>query len=172
MKIKTTTTLLAMALISLIATSALAGESKILAGARMHVEHSLFTDIPYGDDDMSYGLAYEYVEKDASWQIAVMYAPDVTGNTTTDYIVTPQINLVFRDRMWRGGFGVLKSYIDDTVTGTDWSDEYWQTFLGLDIPLGSLSLSIDAYYSMGSLGDISDVDLDDLDYGIWITTPF
>jgi hypothetical protein len=172
MKIKTIPILMVVLLVSLSATSGLATDSSISAGARMHVQHSLFTEIPYADDDMSYGLAYEYQEGESCWQLALMYTPDAGGTATSESVITPQINMILKDRIWRGGFGALMSYIDDSLTGTDWSSVYWQVFLGLDVPLGGLSVSVDAYYPMDSLGDIGDIDTDDLEYGVWIKTPF
>lgn len=135
----------------------------LVLGVRQHVRHSVATDLPYGDNDISYLLGYEWREASACWQLAVDYAPDV-DSVGVDYVLTPQLNLIVNDGIWRGGVGILKSYIADDMN-TDWEDIYWQFILGIGIPLGGLTVDVDAFYAFEDWGDIGDFDTDDLEFG-------
>jgi len=146
-----------------------AGSSGLSLGARSHVDHSTFVDLPYDDGDLSYGLAYEIHESAAYWQVAVLYAPDVSGVETIDYVITPQINLIMKDSFWRMGVGALGSYIRDNETGGDWTDVYWQFIAGISIPLSVFELNAQAYYPFEAWRDIGDFDTDDIEFGGWLT---
>jgi len=138
-------------------------------GARQHVDHPYFEVLPYDDGDLSYGLAVEWHDESAYWQLAFNYAPDVTGTNATDYVLTPQINLVFKDNIWRGGLGVLKSYIVDKETGSDWTDVYWQLLLGADLPFYGMQLSLQAFYVFEEWERLEEFDFGDLEYGAWLS---
>jgi len=141
------------------------------AGARWHVNHTVFEELPFDDGDLSYGLAYEYHDEAAYWQLAVHYTPDA-GTNGTDYVVTPQINLIFKDRIWRLGVGALDSYVAAEDGGGDWGDVYWQLLTGLNLPLFRFQLNANAFYVFESWSDLDDFDTDDLEYGFWLTYPF
>lgn len=148
------------------------GRSMVSVGARQHAAHSEFEELPFDDGDISYGVAYEYHEMTGYWQVALDYAPDVSGTNSTDYVVTPQISLIFKDRAWRGGLGLLKSYIRDNDGEADWTDFYWQMILGLDIPLLGMEFNVLAYYVFEEWGEVGDFDVDELEFGAWLKFSF
>ena len=149
------------------------GESAITAGVRRHAEHSVFTDLPFSQGDLSYALGYELHEKNALWQLAADYAPDVTGTNNVQAVFTPQLNLMFKDRFWRAGVGLLESYIDRKDGGEDgWTNPYWQFILGVNIPIQKFSLGAAAYYPFAHWGDLDQIDVRDLDYGVSLSYTF
>lgn len=157
------------------------GENALSAGARYHVNHSVFTDIPFGNADISYFLGYEFSEGAAAFRLALDYAPDVSGqrgtNTTqqvgTDYVLTPQAHLLFKDSWLRGGGGALISYIRDDDGNGDWSDIYGQLQLGIHVPpTARLTLDIAAFYIFAKFQDFKEFDFKDLEYGAWVTYKF
>ncbi|MBT3193370.1 MAG: hypothetical protein HN341_12530 [Verrucomicrobia bacterium] len=140
-------------------------ESAVSMGARYHTEHSVFTELPFEDGDMSYSLGYEYHDASGYWQIMVGYAPGAgSGTNSVDSVITPQINLLLSDRSWIGGVGALASYIEGPDE-SDWTDVYWQVMFGLEIPIGSLKLEILTYYPFEEWGGFSDFEMDDLEFG-------
>jgi hypothetical protein len=144
------------------------------AGVRVLQHHDHFADLPYDGGDLAYGLAYEYHEAMALWQIACFYAPTVGDeNTVVNYVITPELNLMFKDSIWRGGLGILDSYIDSDITGGDWTDVYWQFILGLDIPLGrSIHLVAQAHHVFETWGEAGQVDVGEFEYTGWLSYRF
>ena len=146
----------------------------ISVGTRRHVNHSVFRALPFDDEDFSYALAYEYHESAGYWQIAVDYAPDASGMITTnlsdstDYVVTPQINLILKDRGWLGGVGALWSYIEDKNEGGAWTDQYWQLLAGFHLPLFRVHLDVNAYYVFEDWQDLDEFDAGDIDFAAWL----
>ena len=161
-----------------------AGPHSLALGGRYHAEHSLFTDLPYGDGDISYALAYQYIQGFATWQLACDLGPDISGynelyacGTTNlvgiDYIITPQFHIIIRDLFFRGGGGIRTSYIRDVDGEGEWLDPYWQLQLGLAFPLGQrLSLDLSAYYGYEHWGKPLDFKFSDLEYGAWLNVAF
>lgn len=166
-------------------------EQAVGLGVRSHALHSVFTDLPFDDGDLSYGLSYEFHEAAGYWQLAVDYCMDptrmatgsvttVAGRTTTnmvdmaDSVITPQINLVFKDKIWRGGVGALSSYIEpaDDSVDAEWSDIYYQFLLGAGIPLGRLGLDVLAVYPFDDWGNLGDFDTGDIDVQVWLKLSF
>lgn len=146
--------------------------SKFGVGGRWHRSHSLFTELPFDDGDLAYGLSYEVHESEAYWQVAVTYAPDVTGTNSADTAITPQLSLILKDSYWRGGVGVLSSYItsDDE---DDWTDIYWQFILGVHLGASSRSgIDVLAYYPFESWSDLGDFDARDIEFGLWFSFSF
>jgi len=145
-------------------------------GARYHTDHSAFEGLPYGDGDISVGAAYEWHEEAGYWQVAVDYAPVVRGSSTNasaDYIVTPQLNLILSDRMWRGGAGVLSSYLGSESGASDWTPFYWQLLAGLNLPLHSrVYCDVFAYYVLEQWNEIKLFDWRDLEVGLWLGMSF
>ena len=157
--------------------------SSLSVGARYHVDHSAFTDLPFDDGDISYALAYEFSEKHACWQLAVGFAPDVSGtrdgddadvdSVKTDYVITPQLNLIFFDRFFRTGTGIRGYYIVDDDGDGEWIGPDWQLQIGLGIPFGeTISLAANAYYVLESWDRITKFAFDDLEYGMWLSYKF
>lgn len=167
--------------LALLSRPAFADESphSLNAGGRYHTENTVFTDLPYGNADISYALFYTFAEKYAAIQLGVDFAPDVSGtrdapNTNkTDYVVTPQLNLIIKDRIFRAGVGLLTGYIRDDKGGGDWLDPYWQMMLGLDIPLGkNFSVEGNVYYVLETWDKIADFRLKEIEYGLWLNYHF
>lgn len=126
------------------------------------MDHSVFTEYPFGDDDFSARVAYEYHEKGAYWQLAMDYVWDPSAVGSLDYILTPEINVIFKDNLWRGGLGVLSSYTSGATD--DWTDIYWQFLAGIHLPMFTLDVKLDVAYVFKDWGDVSDFDTDDLEY--------
>jgi len=141
------------------------------AGVRRHAQHSVFEDLPFDDGDLSYGIAYEYHDKKAYWQLGVGYAPQ-PGTNGVDYVVTPQLNLIVKDRVWRAGIGVLDRYVEMEDGENDWTDVYFQFLTGIHLPVFGMDFDVLAFYPFAEWGDISDFDFDDIDYGAWLTFSF
>jgi hypothetical protein len=143
-------------------------------GARYHMQHSVFTELPFDEGDMSYALCYEYHSEVAFWQIVADIAPDVTGtsNATSevDYLITPQLNLVFKDRGFVGGIGVLTSYVHDD--DPDWLGPYGQFLLGVELPIKRVRVELLAYYPFEDFGAIEDFDFEDVEYGGFLMFTF
>lgn len=150
-----------------------AGSHRLGVGMRRHVDHSVFEELPFGEDDISYLLGYEYHEANAYWQIGVGYTRDPSGTTNAvDYVITPQLNLVFEDNFWRMGTGILSSYISEDGGNSDWTDPYWQVLLGLSLPLFALDLDVNASYVFEQWGDISEFDFGDIELVGWLSYEF
>jgi hypothetical protein len=161
---------------ALTARAALDGFSALAAGARYHVNDSAAPDLPFDDGDISYAVAYEYHEAGGLWQLALDWAPHVSGTNgmgTVDYVLTPQINLMFEDRGVRLGVGALASYFGGIQEGNDWTDVYWQMMLGLHLPLGAaLALDANAYYVFEEWNKLDKFAAKDLEYGVWLSYRF
>lgn len=147
-----------------------------LAG-RYHTDHSEYGDLPFGNGDISYLLAYEYAERIALWQLGADFAPDVSGirdsdsaegvtnSVGTKFVVTPQLNLIFKDRMFRGGTGVLTSYIRGDDGEGEWIGPYFQLLLGLSLDLAdALSLDGNVHYVLENWDEITHFGFGDLEY--------
>ena len=135
-------------------------------GARYQVENTYIENLPFDDGDLTYSISYEYHDRAGYWQLMVGYAPDVGEGDIIDYVITPQLNLIIQDRIFLVGAGVLTSYVQNSETGGDWTDVYWQVMLGLEIPIGSFALEAMAYYQFNKWDDmVSDFESDDLAYG-------
>ena len=65
-------------------------------GGRYHTENTVFTDLPYGNGDISYGLAYTFAEEHVGLKLGADFSPDVSGTrdaphtNKTDYVISPQ----------------------------------------------------------------------------------
>jgi len=152
-------------------TASVNAENRFSVGVRRHADHSVYTELPFDDGDLSYGIAYEIHEEQAYWQLAVEYAPDISGTNPVDFAVTPQLNLLFKDRCWLGGLGVLTSYVagDD---GDEWTDLYWQFIFGLQLGTSRKpEIDVLAYYPFENWSDIGDFDAQDIEFGLWLCFP-
>ena len=136
-------------------------------GVRNHIDHSVLDELLFGKNDLSYNIAYEYHEFGAYWNVVLDFAPHISGTNSVDSILTPQINLIMEDRCYRGGVGILKSYMmgqDD-----DWTDIYWQFILGLHFRLSKkIGLDLDTLYVFGNWDELKEFDSGDIEYGLSI----
>lgn len=167
---------LAAAMLARASTVAAAPSHNLAVGVLQHKEHSAFEMLPFVDDDLGYGLAYEYREAgSAYWQFGAWYTDSPgEGKWEQDYAVTPQINLIFEDRAFRAGFGALATYLaGNEFLETAWTDLYWHFILGLGIPLGpSFRLEVSAYYAFEAFDELSDFEWDDIEFGAWLSHSF
>lgn len=133
-------------------------------GGRYHQAHSAFTDLPYGDGDLSYGALYEIREGDSTVQLGCSMTPEFEDREDIDYAVTPELNLMFLDRVFQGGVGILSSYLSKNEGDSEWMDLYWQFLLGLRLDLSSrITLQVSASYVFESWGDLGDFDVEDVE---------
>ena len=151
-------------------TAAWADPHALTVGVRRQVDHSAFVELPYGDGDLSYLLAYEYHEQAAFWQLGASYTPEVSGTNTTDAavdsVITPQLNLIFKDKIWRAGLGVLDGYQQAPSGGTnDWTGIYWQFIVGAEVPVRKFSVGVQAFYTFHRWQDLNEFDAKDIEYG-------
>ncbi|MCX6998509.1 MAG: hypothetical protein NTV49_15855 [Kiritimatiellaeota bacterium] len=145
----------------------------VTGGVRWHAAHSVFAGLPFGKGDLSYALGYEYHEGLALWQILADYAPDLTGTNNANYVITPQLNLLFEDKIWRAGLGVLDGHIASKVADeSGWTGIYWQFIVGINVPIHKFSLGVSAFYPFERWGDLDRFDFRDLDYGVSLSYHF
>tara|TARA_B100000809_G_scaffold71165_1_gene68773 strand:- start:34 stop:549 length:516 start_codon:yes stop_codon:yes gene_type:complete len=164
-----TTIILTLLVACLVSPAFAKSAGKISIGARQHVEHSAFNELPFVDDDISYGLAYEGRDQNAIWQLAVTYTPELDGSELLDYALTPQLNLLAIDRQWRTGLGILQTYVE-TDTDSEWTDLYWQFLFGINLgDPSSFDLQIMANYVFESWSDISDFEGNDIEFSVWLS---
>ena len=140
--------------------------SRVGFAFRQHNPDSTLESVTFGDD-LSYMLAYEWEEQQAFWQIAVDYAPEIDTTNSVNSIITPQLNLLFKDKGWLGGIGVLSSLIEEDSGEDDWSDAYYQLIIGFSLPVFGLKFNISAYYQFDSFSDIESFEEDNIDYAVW-----
>ncbi len=144
------------------------GQFAIMAGTRRHMEHSVFEELPFVDGDMSYSLGCEFRDTSGYWQVVLDYAPDLDGAEGTtnnvESVFTPQLNLLIKDKHWIGGTGVMASSIK-TDEDENWTDIYWQLMFGFEITATSLHLEVLAYYPFETWDELSEFDLDDVEFG-------
>ncbi len=151
----------------------------VSAGGRYHTENTVFTDLPYGNADLSYALAYTYSEKYLALKLGADFSPSVSGTrdaphtNATDCVISPQASVIIKDRIFRGGVGILTSYIRDDQGSSDWLSPYWQMMLGLCVPVyKNFSLEGEVYYVLKNWGSIGDLQFNELEYGLWLNYTF
>lgn len=146
--------------------------------ARFHAGHGDLKDIPF-DGDWSYGLVYEYREPQAYFQVIMSYSPKVSFKDEFDgklgpieTIWTPEFNMIFTQGPWAAGLGILKHLVRREDGGA-WSPVFWQFLLGLNLSQRShSSLDLMACYEFASWGNLSEIDIKDVDVRIGLTRVF
>lgn len=150
-----------------------AGNQTVDAGARYHIQHSEFTDLPFGDGDLSYGIGYEISDENGMLQAICGFTPEFGDREDLDYGITPELNLLALDRYVQGGLGILTTYTRNGNGDDDWMDMYWQWILGFNIPLASqLSLQANAYYVFESWSKLHKFDVSDVEFGGYLGYKF
>jgi hypothetical protein len=139
-------------------------------GTRYHVDHTVFEAYPYGGD-FAYGAAYEWHEDAGYWQAAMDFAPRVQGTNNLRSVWTPQLNLIFNDGVWRGGGGVLNSYLTDKANQTRWTGFYWQFMAGLSLPIQRFSVDVMTYYVFANTKALKEFGFNDMEFGLWLNIP-
>lgn len=141
-------------------------------GVRQHAAQPDFPDISFGDGDISYGLAITAGDASGYWQGALLYTPDIEGVDDLDYALTPQINLILTENLWRMGVGGAATYIS-SESDSGWNDFFWQLMMGIGLPaFGKVTMEAQAIYIFDEWGNIGDFDVDNLEYAVWIGIPF
>ncbi len=151
-------------------------QSALSAGARYHSRHSQYEELPFANGDFSYTLGYEYHDAGGFWQLLVGYAPTISDGSDgrgigVDSVITPQLNLLFEDRNWLAGVGILSSYVK-TEEGNAWTDVYWQTMIGYEITLPLFKLELMVYYPFHTWKTFRDFKSEDLEFGASIKRTF
>ncbi|MBN2302417.1 MAG: hypothetical protein JXN60_07880 [Lentisphaerae bacterium] len=150
-----------------------ADESAVTFGVRQHSNSIIINNLPFGNGDIGYGIGYQFSDASGSWEIMAEYSPNPSGTSNTvDYVVIPQLNLIFRDGGWLVGLGFLKPYVRDSIDGGGWENIYWQAILGIRVPFSAVQLDIKAYYVVDNFGDISRFDFADIEFGAWLNYLF
>lgn len=119
-----------------------AGQAVSLSG-RYHQDQEEFTEYPFNTGDLSYMVAWETDNDDALVQFGAAFCPSFKERETLDYAVTPQMNLLLKDRVFRGGLGILTTYTQGDEDD-DWTDMYWQFLLGLSFGV-TKKVTLDTY---------------------------
>jgi len=96
-----------------------------LLGARQHQPGRLARHLPYAKDDYSALAALRFHDRNGYGQLGLGYAWDPSGRPTAEYVLTPQIHVVFKARYLAFGMGAMKSYVADDEQGDDWSPFYY-----------------------------------------------
>ncbi len=161
----------------LVSLNAYAGNGKInqrlTIGAKWHMAHSAFEKLPYDDGDIGYMMAYELHEGIGMWQLGVDYTSDPGNNKDATHVLTPQMNLIFKDRIYRAGAGILKSFINqDKEEDTD-TDFYYQFLLGLDFPVSKrFSIGANGHYAFEKWKLLKDFKPGDIEYSAFLSFQF
>jgi hypothetical protein len=144
------------------------GGHAVVFGVREHGTLENFDEYPFESGDLSLRAAYEYHDGPAFWQVGVDYSLDPSRSGTADFAITPQLNLLFKDKLFCGGLGVLKTYFADDAAEDEWTPFYWQWILGLKVPLGKwFTLDVYALYPFEKWGNFfSDFDLSTFEFGL------
>lgn len=152
-------------------------------GARLYNGHSVFVpeggtnglsdNPPFEDGDIAYTVAYECHEtkNPIFWQLALGYASSLENDEVSD-VFTPEFNLLVEEEHFRGGLGVLDSYVSYEEGDSDWTDVYYHFIFGMKYDMGNLTAALDALYAFSDWGELSDFEFDDIEYGLWLTYRF
>lgn len=139
----------------------------LAVGSRYHVDHSAYEALPF-TGNFSAAAAYEFHDEAGYWQVALDYVPAFMGSNAVDAVYTPQLNLVFNDGIWRGGAGVLNSYVDQADSTDPWTGFYWQFMAGINLPLQKLDFDLMVFYVFENWRTLREFDLKDLEFGVWL----
>ncbi len=143
--------------------------------SHMHGKHSTFDSLPFDDGDVGCLLAYEFHEGIGFWQAGVEFLNTPEGDPSVDYVLTPQLSLILKDRIYRAGFGVLWNYlkIDDPEMESNWSKPFWQFTLGVGYPFrNKMELSAYSYYIFEEWEEFGNFNFEDIEYGISLSYRF
>ena len=160
-----------MAVVALLTIAARADTQAISLSVRYHRDQEKFTEYPYSDGDLSYMAAWEVHTEEALIQIGADICPTFKDNDAVDYAASPVLNLIFKDRVFRAGAGVLSTYEqgDDSI----WMDIYWQLLVGLSFDLpAKLSVDVYAIYPFKDWSSLGDFAAKDIEYSAGLAYHF
>lgn len=97
---------------------------------------------------------------------------DLSGIEGVDTVITPEITLLVVDQLWETGISALMDYVD-TEGGSEWGDIYFQTQLGINVPVSDrIQMGVHIFYPMESITDIVDISFSDLDMAVQLRVMF
>jgi len=161
-----------MAVAALLAVAAQADTEAISLSARLHRAQEKFTDYPYSDNDLSYMAAWEVHTDDALLQFGADFCPKFKSDDAPDYAISPELNLLFKDGVFRGGGGLLSTY-EKSDSDSKWMDLYWQFLLGFSFNLpAKLSLDVYAIYPFKDLSELGDFTVKSIEYSAGLAYHF
>lgn len=148
---------------------------RVSVTARMHKEHSVIESLPYEDGDMGWLLAYEFHEGIGFWQAGMEVSNRPGKNPLIDYVLTPQLSLILKDRIYRAGAGVRWNYTisDDPEYDGSWSRPNWQFTLGLAYPIWNrFEVGAYGYYVFQEWSELDKFNADDIEFGLSVSYQF
>ena len=87
---------------------------------------------------------------------------------TENYVLTPQINLIFKESICCAGLGILWDYTVSHLPDIDdkWSSPYWQLIIGIHIPFSTrMGLTINSYYVFEKWNKLKNLYVKDIEFG-------
>ena len=146
----------------------------VYAGARFHSANRRISGYPFGNSDITGTVGVEFRDADAYWQLLLDGVDSFAGARHGDArVFTPQLNLIFKDRAFLGGVGVLRTYVDDGEERQGWTRFYYQYLLGLDLPIGSrFGLTAFAAYPIVRWRDLYQFRSSELEYTVGLSFRF
>lgn len=167
-------TVLILAALALVLPADAKIEQGISAQVRKYGTHREFEERPFAGDDFGYGAAYELRDEKGSWQLGALVAPDAGRDDEIDYVITPFLSMILRDRLLMAGLGVDQGYIaEHGDRDAEWTDLYWHLLMGIEYPLGKrYAVSGMAIYDFEDWGALDRFDFDDVEFAVALTMLF
>jgi hypothetical protein len=148
------------------------GQKGVSVMVKQHEARSDFSERPYGNDDLSYGVYLDLFEGVGGWRFGAAMSDDLSGVEGVDTVITPEITLLVVDQLWETGISALMDYVD-TEGGSEWGDIYFQTQLGINVPVSDrIQMGVHIFYPMESITDIVDFSFSDLDMAVQLRVMF
>jgi len=149
--------------------------SAVNFGMIQHSDHPAEQEIPFGNGDLSYLLAYEYHEGNSFWQLGVALTPHASATSTVgsvESVVSPQLNLIYKRNRFLAGAGVTKHYMKFPDKSL-WSDFFWNFQLGICLPISeSFELRAAGHYQFRNFSDLGDFNFNAMEWGINLAYSF
>jgi hypothetical protein len=157
-----------------LAMPAFAIQQGVSTQVRKYGTHREFEDRLFTGDDYGYGAAYELRDDKGAWQLGAFYAPDVGRDDEIDYVITPYLSVILKDRLFMAGLGVDQGYVAEYGDqDAEWTDLYWHALMGLEFPLGKrLAVSGMAIYDYEHWDELDGFDFDDVEFAAALTLLF
>ena len=160
-----------MAVVALLAVAARADSQAFGVSVRVHRDQPNFPEYPFSDGDLSYMAAWEVHTDAALIQIGADICPKFKDNEAVDYAASPELNLIFKDGVFRAGGGMLSTY--EKGDDSKWMDLYWQFLAGVSFALpAKLSVDIYAIYPFKNLSELGDFATRGIEYSAGLTYHF
>lgn len=160
-----------MAVAALLTVAARADNQGFDLSVRYHRDQPNFPEYPFSDGDLSYMAAWEVSTDAALLQFGADLCPKFKDNDTVDYAVSPELNVIFKDGVFRAGGGMLSTY--EKGDDSQWMDVYWQFLAGLSFALpAKLSVDLYAIYPFKNLDELRDFTGRSIEYSAGLTYHF